>query len=102
MEDCAPARDSLQSMPNSSQIENHQHDINTIATTAPDTIIPSLNFTIVLSPQQIARVDPLPVAQRSEDMLDRVSNVQRGFKNVSISLTLPAVPDLNEYKETPK
>jgi hypothetical protein len=89
-------------MPNSSQIENHQHDINTIATTAPDTIIPSLNFTIVLSPQQIARVDPLPVAQRSEDMLDRVSNVQRGFKNVSISLTLPAVPDLNEYKETPK
>jgi hypothetical protein len=101
-EDCAPTRDSLQPVPDSSQIEDHQHHNNAVGTTAPGTIAPSSNFTSALTPQQIARVYPLLTAQRSNDMLDMISNIQCGFNNVPISPTLPAMPDLNEYKETQK
>jgi heat shock transcription factor len=99
-EDCATTRNLLQSVPDSNQIENHQHNINVIGTTAPGTIALPFDFTSALTPQQIARVDPPLVAERSDDMLDIVSNIQCCFNDVPISSMLPAMPDLNECKET--
>jgi hypothetical protein len=102
LKDRVPIQDALKFVFDSMKTTSLLNDTKTTAITTIGTRAPSFDFTSTLSPEQIPGADPPLVAQRSDDMLDIIPYIQCGFKSALISPTLPAMPDLNKYKETKK
>lgn len=99
----APTPDMLQAVPDSDQMMNLINGVNATNATEPSTAAPSFDFNSALDHYQNANGNSPLTPQQRDDMLAMISNSQGGSNNNAlVSPTPPAMPDMNQFKETQK
>ena len=77
--------------------------VNATNATSPGTAAPSFDFNSALDHYQTANGNSPLTPQQRDDMLAMISNSQGGSNNNAlVSPTPPAMPDMNQFKETQK
>lgn len=99
----APTPDMLQAVPDSDQMMNLINGVNATNATEPSTAAPSFDFNSALDHYQTANGNSPLTPQQRDDMLAMISNSQGGSNNNAlVSPTPPAMPDMNQFRETQK
>lgn len=99
----APTPDVLQSVPDSDQMMSLINGVNATNATSPGTTAPSFDFNSALDHYQNANGNSPLTPQQRDDMLTMISNSQGGsHNNALVSPTPPAMPDMNQFRETQK
>jgi heat shock transcription factor len=99
----APTPDMLQSVPDSDQMMSVIEGVNATNATAPNTAAPSFDFNSALDHYQNANGNSPLTPQQRDDMLAMISNSQGAQNNNALtSPTPPAMPDMNQFRETQK
>jgi heat shock transcription factor len=99
----APTPDMLGSVPDSGQMMDLINGVNATNATSPGTAAPSFDFTSALDHYQNANGNSPLTPQQRDDMLAMISNSQGGpNNNALVSPTPPAMPDMNQFRETQK
>jgi heat shock transcription factor len=93
----------LQAVPDSDQMMNLINGVNATNATSPGTAAPSFDFNSALDHYQTANGNSPLTPQQRDDMLAMISNSQGGSNNNAlVSPTPPAMPDMNQFRETQK
>lgn len=98
----APTPDMAQA-PESDQMMSLINSVNATNASSPNTAAPSFDFNSALDHYQTANGNSPLTPQQREDMLAMISNSQGGSNNNAlVSPNPPAMPDMNQFKETQK
>lgn len=89
--------------PESDQMMSLINSVNATNASSPNTAAPSFDFNSALDHYQTANGNSPLTPQQREDMLAMISNSQGGSNNNAlVSPNPPAMPDMNQFRETQK